>query len=120
MFISAVDTTIVNVALPEISRDLHAAESELQWVMDSFLIALGGFLLVGSGSADRFGRKRVFLSGFTAFALASVLAAVSATAQELIVARVLMGLAATCVLPPALALLAVMFEPAERARALGI
>ena len=58
MFMSAVDTTIVNVAIPDISRDLHAAESELQWVMDGFLIALGGFLLVGSGAADRFGRAR--------------------------------------------------------------
>ena len=120
MFMSAVDTTIVNVAIPDISRDLHAAESELQWVMDGFLIALGGFLLVGSGAADRFGRKRVFLLGFSGFAVASVLAAVSATAQELILARVLMGLAAACVLPPALSLLAVMFEPVERPRALGI
>jgi len=120
MFISAVDATIVNVAIPEISRDLHAAESELQWVMDGFLIALGGFLLVGSGLADRFGRKRVFLLGFAGFAVTSVLAAISATAQELVVARVLMGLAATCVLPPALALLAVMFEPGERLRAVGV
>jgi EmrB/QacA subfamily drug resistance transporter len=120
MFISAVDMTIVNVALPSISRDLHAAESELQWVMDGFLIALAGFLLVGSGAADHFGRRRVFLLGFSAFAVTSVLAGISATAQELVVARVLMGLAATCVLPPALALMAVMFPPDERPRALGI
>ena len=120
MFISAVDTTIVNVAIPDISHDLHAGVSELQWVMDGFLIALAGFLLVGSGLADRFGRKRVFLLGFSGFAVASVLAAASETALELIGARVLMGLSATCVLPPALSLMAVMFEAGERPKALGI
>jgi MFS family permease len=120
MFISAVDTTIVNVAIPDISHDLDAGVSELQWVMDGFLIALAGFLLGGSGTADRFGRKRVFLLGFAGFGLASLLAAASTTALELIGARVLMGLAAACVLPPALSLMAVMFGPEERTRALGI
>jgi MFS transporter, DHA2 family, multidrug resistance protein len=120
MFISAVDQTIVDVALPDISKDLHAGVSELQWVMDGFLIALAGFLLVGSGLADRFGRKRVFLAGFAGFAVASLLAAASTTTLELIGARVLMGLAASCVLPPALSLMAVMFGPEERPKAVGI
>jgi MFS family permease len=101
MFISTVDTTIVDVAIPDISHDLDAGVSELQWVMDGFLIALAGFLLLGSGTADRFGRKLVFLLGFAGFGLASLLAAASTTALELIGARVLMGLAAACVLPPA-------------------
>jgi MFS family permease len=60
MFISAVDMTIVNVALPDISEDLNAGVGELQWVLDGFLVAMAGLLLVGSGLADRFGRKRVF------------------------------------------------------------
>src|SRR5215216_7011339 len=105
MFISAVDMTIVNVALPAISEDLNAGVGELQWVIDGFLVALAGLLLVGSGLADRFGRRRVFLGGLVGFAAASVLTAASQTVGEVIAARVLMGVAASCVLPPALSLL---------------
>jgi EmrB/QacA subfamily drug resistance transporter len=120
MFISAVDMTIVNVALPDISEDLNASVGELQWVLDAFLVALAGLLLVGSGLADRFGRKRVFLAGMAAFGVASVLCSVAPYPVALIAARALMGAAAACVLPPALSLIAVMFPPEERAQALGI
>jgi DHA2 family multidrug resistance protein-like MFS transporter len=120
MFISAVDMTIVNVALPDISEDLNAGIGELQWVIDGFLVALAGLLLVGSGLADRFGRKRVFLAGMTGFGAASVLCALAPSPAALIGARVLMGAAAACVLPPALSLIAVMFPPEERPRALGV
>ena len=120
MFISAVDMTIVNVALPDISEDLNAGVGELQWVLDGFLVSLAGLLLVGSGLADRFGRKRVFLAGMTAFATASVLCALARSPVTLIGARVLMGAAAACVLPPALSLIAVMFSPEERPQALGV
>jgi EmrB/QacA subfamily drug resistance transporter len=120
MFISAVDTTIVNIALPDISNDLNAGVGELQWVLDGFLVCLAGMLLVGSGLADRFGRRRVFLSGFAGFAATSVLAALAQSPVELIAARVLMGATAACVLPPALSLIAVMFPPEERPRALGV
>ena len=64
--------TIVNVALPDISEDLNAGIGELQWVLDAFLVALAGLLLLGSGLADRFGRKRVFLAGMAGFGVASV------------------------------------------------
>jgi EmrB/QacA subfamily drug resistance transporter len=120
MFISAMDMTIVNVALPDMSEDLNAGIGELQWVIDAFLVSLAGMLLVGSGLADRFGRRRVFLAGFVGFAVASVLTAVAQTVEQVIAARVLMGLAAACVLPPALALLAVIFPPELRPRALGV
>jgi EmrB/QacA subfamily drug resistance transporter len=120
MFISAVDMTIVNVALPDISEDLNAGVGELQWVLDGFLVALAGLLLVGSGLADRFGRKRVFLAGMAGFGAASVLCALAPSPVALIGARVLMGAAAACVLPPALSLIAVMFPPEERAQALGV
>ena len=120
MFISAIDMTIVNVALPDISNDLDAGIGELQWVLDAFLVSLAGLLLVGNGLADRFGRRRVFLAGFVGFAVASVLTAGSQTVGEVIVARALMGVAAACVLPPALSLLAVLFPPELRSKALGI
>jgi EmrB/QacA subfamily drug resistance transporter len=120
MFISAMDMTIVNVALPDMSDDLNAGIGELQWVLDAFLVSLAGMLLVGSGLADRFGRRRVFLAGFVGFAIASVLTAAAESVEAVIAARVLMGVAAACVLPPALALLAVIFPPELRPRALGI
>jgi MFS transporter, DHA2 family, multidrug resistance protein len=120
MFISAVDMTVVNVALPDISEDLNAGIGELQWVLDGFLVALAGLLLVGSGLADRFGRKRVFLCGMAGFGVASVLCALAPSPVALIGARALMGAAAACVLPPALSLIAVMFPPDERAQALGV
>src|SRR5688500_2005317 len=91
MFISAMDMTIVNVALPDMSDDLDAGIGELQWVMDAFLVSLAGLLLVGSGLAARFGRRRVFLAGFVGFAIASVLTALAQSVGEVIAARVLMG-----------------------------
>jgi len=75
IFISAVDMTIVNVALADISHDLDAGVGELQWVVDAYLVALAGLLLLGNGLADRFGRKRIFLGGMAAFGAASVLCA---------------------------------------------
>jgi MFS transporter, DHA2 family, multidrug resistance protein len=120
MFISAIDMTIVNVALPDLSENLNAGVGELQWVLDGFLVALAGLLLVGSGLADRFGRKKVFLAGMAGFGLASVLCALAPSPVALIAARVLMGAAAACVLPPALSLIAVMFPPEERPKALGV
>jgi EmrB/QacA subfamily drug resistance transporter len=120
MFMSAMDMTIVNVALPDMSGDLGAGIGELQWVLDGFLVSLAGLLLVGNGLADRFGRRRVFLWGLVGFAVTSVLAAASQTVGEVIAARVLMGVAACCVLPPALSLLAVLFPPDLRPKAVGI
>jgi MFS transporter, DHA2 family, multidrug resistance protein len=120
MFLSAIDMTIVNVALPDMSNDLDAGIGELQWVLDAFLVALAGLLLVGSGLADRFGRRRVFLAGFVGFAAASVLTAAAQSVGEVIAGRVLMGVAAACVLPPALSLLAVLFPPELRPKALGV
>jgi len=120
MVISAVDMTIVNVALPAISRDLNATLGELQWVLDGFLVALAGMLAVASGVADRFGRRRVFLVGMAGFGVASLLCALAPSIGALIAGRVLMGATVAFVLPPALSLLTVMFEPDERPRALGI
>lgn len=75
MVVSAVDMTIVNVALPDISRELDATLGELQWVLDGFLVALAGMLALASGVADRFGRRRVFLAGMAGFGVASVVCA---------------------------------------------
>jgi len=120
IFISTVDTTIVNVALPEISRDLHATTSQLQWVIDSYTIALAGLVLLGGGLADRFGRKRVFMLGLVMFAVGSLLSTVARSAGELIAYRAVMGVGAALIFPPALSLIAVIFPPDERPRAIAL
>ena len=67
-FLDFIDTTIVNVALPTLVRDLHATSSQLQWILDAYALVFGGLLLVAGSLADRVGRKRTFLAGLVAFA----------------------------------------------------
>ena len=120
IFLSAIDMTIVNVALPDIADDLDATVNELQWVVEGFLLALASLLLVGGGIADRFGRKRVFLAGFTLFAVSSLLAAVSQTPLQLIGSRILMGVSVAAIMPPALSLMSAIFPAKELPRAVAI
>jgi EmrB/QacA subfamily drug resistance transporter len=120
VFISTVDTTVVNVALPDIASDLDATTADLQWVMDAYTIALAGLILLGGGLADRFGRKRIFITGLTLFALTSLLATFADSSVELIAYRALMGIGAALIMPPALSLIAVIFPPETRRVALSI
>jgi EmrB/QacA subfamily drug resistance transporter len=118
-FTTAIDITITNVALPFIGRDLGADTSELQWVVDAYNIALAGLLLLGGGLADRYGRKKVFLTGFALFGAACAVAAFSRSTEALLAARALMGVGAAGVIAPALAILAVLFPPDERGPAVA-
>jgi EmrB/QacA subfamily drug resistance transporter len=116
-----VDNTIVNVALPTISRDLDASTSALQWVVDGYTLSFAGLLLLGGNLGDRLGRRRCLQLGLLLFATFSVGAALSRTAGELIAARALMGAAAALVYPATLALLNNVFTVArERAIAIGV
>src|SRR6201997_5325670 len=116
-----VDNTIVNVALPTISRDLHASTSALQWVVDAYSLSFAGLLLLGGNLGDRLGRRRLLQVGLTLFCVFSVGAALSRTTGELITARALMGLAAALVYPATLAILNSVFTVArERAIAIGV
>jgi hypothetical protein len=116
-----VDNTIVNVALPTISRDLHASTSALQWVVDAYSLSFAGLLLVGGNLGDRLGRRRLLLLGLALFGLFSVGAALSRNTGELIAARALMGLGASFVYPATLAILNQTFTVArERITAIGI
>jgi MFS transporter, DHA2 family, multidrug resistance protein len=116
-----VDNTIVNVALPTISRDLDASTSALQWVVDGYTLSFAGLLLLGGNLGDRLGRRRVLQLGLVLFGLFSVGAALSRSTDELITARALMGLAAALVYPATLAILNNVFTvPRERAIAIGV
>lgn len=120
VLVASVDVTVVNVALPDIAKDLGAGTDTLQWVVDAYNIVLAGLLLLGAGLADRLGRKRVFLTGFALFGLASLVAAFAPSAGVLIGARAGMGIGAAMFIAPSLAILATLFPPEERSRAIAV
>jgi MFS transporter, DHA2 family, multidrug resistance protein len=117
---TAVDITITNVALPFIGRDLDASVAGLQLVIDAYNIVLAGLLVLGGGLADRFGRRTIFLGGYALFGLSCLLAAFSPSTGALVGARVVMGIGAAAVIAPALAIVATMYPPEERARAIAV
>jgi EmrB/QacA subfamily drug resistance transporter len=120
-FMTAVDLTIVNVALPTIGVKLHFPEPDLQWVVTAYALTFGGFLLLGGRAADLLGRRRLFIAGLVIFAGASLACALASGETFLIVMRGLQGLGAAVVLPAALSIVMNMFsEGAERNKALGL
>lgn len=121
VFLVVVDNTIVNVALPTLSRSLHASTSALQWIVDGYSLPFAGLLLAGGGLSDRLGRKRVMLVGLVFFGGFSLAAATSDSTGTLIAARALMGVSAAFIFPATLSILTVTFaDPSERARAFGL
>ncbi len=116
------DATIVNVALPDIARALSVrSNADLQWVVTTYTLTFGGFLLLGGKLADRLGRRRIFMAGATLFAIASFLGGIAGNLGLLIAARGLQGMGGALMSPAALSLLTVIYaEGRERNRALGI
>src|SRR3954468_20653848 len=114
------DATIVNVALPDIQRDLGFSQSSLTWVPDAYLIAFGSFLLLGGRLGDLVGRARLFLVGISLFTLSSVVCGVAASEGMLIAARFVQGLGAALSASAILALVVVDFpNPRERLKAMS-
>jgi EmrB/QacA subfamily drug resistance transporter len=115
------DTTMVNVALPTLARELHASTSQLQWVVDAYNLVFAAVILTAGSLSDRFGRKGMLLAGLTVFGLASVAGGLVTSAPELIATRAVMGLGAAMTFPATLSLLTNVFtERGERARAIGL
>jgi EmrB/QacA subfamily drug resistance transporter len=115
------DTTIVNVALPTLVRELHASNSQLQWVVDAYNLVFAALLLAAGSLSDRFGRKGMLLAGLGLFGLSSAVGGFATNSGELIAARCFMGLGAAMVFPSTLSLISNVFtERAERARAIGL
>lgn len=115
------DATIVNVALSDIEADLGVGSADLQWVVTAYVLAFGGFLLLGGRLADRLGRRRMFIAAAGAFAVGSLLAGLAESMPALITGRALQGLAAAMLAPSALSLVMVVFaEGRQRDRALAI
>jgi EmrB/QacA subfamily drug resistance transporter len=119
-FVVVLDASIVNVALPSIGRGLHFSEQNLPWIVNAYVIAFGGFLLLGGRAADLLGRRRVFMVGLLVVAVASLAAGFAATQGELIAARAAQGLGAAIISPSALSIVTTLFQDgAERNKALG-
>jgi EmrB/QacA subfamily drug resistance transporter len=121
LLITVVDSTIVNVALPTLARDLRAGTSGLQWITDSYTLVFGALLLLAGAIADRFGRHHSLAAGLVVFAVGSLAAALTRTTGELIAARAVMGIGAAFIMPATLSILTSVFtNPGERAKAIGI
>jgi EmrB/QacA subfamily drug resistance transporter len=114
-----IDSTVVNIALPMIGRDLHSTAAGLQWTVNGYALSLASLILLGGSLGDRFGRKRMFLIGVTWFAAASLLCGVAPDVGTLVGARVLQGIGGALLTPGALAILEASFVPADRSRAIG-
>src|SRR6058998_1582427 len=120
-FVINLDTTIVNVALPSLVRELHASNSQLQWVVDAFNLLFAGSVLAAGSLSDRFGRKGMLLAGLSVFGVASLAGGLMDSPGQLIAARAVMGVGAAMVFPSTLSLISNVFtERRERAQAIGL
>jgi EmrB/QacA subfamily drug resistance transporter len=120
-FMTILDVSIVNVALPSIGKALDFSRGNLQWVITAYAITFGGFLLLGGRAADLFGRRRVFVVGVVVFTAASFACGLASSETVLIVSRAVQGLGAAIISPAALSIIITTFpEGAERNKALGI
>src|SRR5712671_1098489 len=120
-FLVNLDTTLVNVALPALVRELHATTTQLQWVVDAYNLVFAALLLTFGSLSDRLGRKGMLLAGLTVFGAASLAGGFTSSPAALIAARSVMGLGAAMTFPATLSLITNVFtERRERARAIGL
>src|SRR5271167_42790 len=121
VFVISVDATIVNVALPTLSRELNADTAQLQWIVDAYTLVMAGLLLSVGSLSDRYGRRGWLSGGLAVFAVTSVVAAQVNSADGLIAARAAMGVGAAVIFPTTLGLITNIFtEPVPRAKAIGL
>ena len=117
--VALLDTTVVNVALPTLGRDLDADFAGLQWTVNGYTLSLAALLLLGGALGDRYGRRRVFVIGTVWFGVASLLCGLAPNVELLVAARVLQGVGGALLTPGSLALLQSSFRKEDRGRAIG-
>ncbi|TML06687.1 MAG: MFS transporter [Actinobacteria bacterium] len=121
LFIVGLDITIVNVALPSIGRELHAGVSGLQWTVDAYTVVMASLLMFSGSIADRFGRRRVFVTGLAVFSIASLLCSLAPSVELLVAFRVLQAVGGSMLNPVAMSIITNTFtDPRERAQAVGV
>src|SRR6267142_6427091 len=114
-----IDSTVVNVALPFLQKDLHATVIGVQWVVEAYSLFLSALLLVGGSLGDHYGRRRIFVIGVAIFASASAACGFAGDIRQLIAARALQGFGAALLVPGSLAIISSSFAENERGRAIG-
>ncbi|KUN10548.1 MFS transporter [Streptomyces yokosukanensis] len=114
------DSTVVNVALPRIGRDLGASLAALQWTVNAYMVTLAGLILLGGSLGDYYGRRKIFVLGVVWFATASLLCGMAPTSGILIAARALQGVGGALLTPGSLAIIQASFHPDDRSRAVGL
>jgi EmrB/QacA subfamily drug resistance transporter len=120
-FVVVLDASIMNIALPSIGQAMHVSTDTLSWVVNAYVLAFGGLLLLGVRLADLLGRRRVFVGGLVVFGLASLAGGLSSSSEQLIAARAVQGVGAAALAPAALSIVTSLFAAgAERNRALSI
>ena len=120
LLIIVLDNSILNVAIPTIVRELHATNSQLQWIVDSYTLVFAGLLLTAGALGDRFGRRGALQTGFAIFGLGSILSAMATTSNQLIATRALMGIGGALIMPATLSIITNVFPAEERGRAIGV
>src|SRR5690242_10083498 len=120
LLVIGLDNTILNVALPTMQRDLDASSSQLQWIVDVYMLVFAGVLLTAGSLGDRFGRKRALTFGLAVFALGSLGSALASSPELLIAMRALMGVGGAFIMPSTLSILTATFPAEERGKAIGI
>jgi EmrB/QacA subfamily drug resistance transporter len=117
--IAGIDASVVNVALPDIGRDLGASFASLQWTVTGYTLSLASLILLAGGLGDRYGRRRIFLTGVAVFTFASVLCAAVPDVRSLVGARILQGVGGALMAPASMAILQSTIAPGDRPRAIG-
>jgi EmrB/QacA subfamily drug resistance transporter len=120
LLVVVLDNTILSVALPRIAEDLKATQSQLEWSINSYTLVFAGLLFTYGVLGDRYGRRRILTLGMVLFGIGSLASAFAQTPEQLIAFRAFMGIGGAAVLPATLSIITVVFEPAERGRAIGI
>ena len=120
LLVIGLDNTILNVALPTLEHDLGASSSQLQWIVDAYMLVFAGLLLTAGALGDRFGRKRALTFGLAVFGLGSGLSALATSPAMLIATRALMGVGGAFIMPSTLSIITAVFPAEERAKAIGV
>src|SRR3954467_11098329 len=120
LLIIGLDNTILNVALPTLQEEFNASASDLQWMVDSYLLVFAGLLLPLGALGDRIGRKKTLSAGLAIFGLASVAAALSDTTTTMIASRAVMGIGGALIMPSTLSIVTDVFPEEERGKAIGV
>jgi EmrB/QacA subfamily drug resistance transporter len=120
LLVIGLDNTILNVALPTLESDLGASSSQLQWIVDAYMLVFAGVLLTAGALGDRFGRKRALTLGLAVFGLGSGLSALATSPDMLIGARAIMGIGGAFIMPSTLSIIMAVFPAHERPKAIGV